>query len=41
MLMDLYEEDDSAQFIFVLDEWDYVFHQDFVTEADKKHICHF
>lgn len=36
VLMDLYEEDDSAQFIFVLDEWDYVFHQDFVTEADKK-----
>lgn len=24
------------KFIFVLDEWDYIFHQDFVTEQDKK-----
>lgn len=35
-LIDLYAEDDSARFIFVLDEWDYIFHQNFVTEDDKK-----
>lgn len=35
-LLDIYAEDDTARFIFVLDEWDYIFHQDFVTEEDKK-----
>lgn len=25
----------SKQFIFVLDEWDFIFHRDFVTEKDK------
>ena len=25
-----------AGFIFVLDEWDFILHQDFVTEEDKK-----
>jgi hypothetical protein len=38
---DLYDADDSARFIFVLDEWDYIFHQDFVTEADKKEYLAF
>ena len=32
----LYEEDEEAKFIFILDEWDYLFHQDFATEMDKK-----
>lgn len=36
VLTDLYAEDDTARFIFVLDEWDYIFHQDFASEADKK-----
>ena len=36
VLMQIYAEDDTARFIFILDEWDYIFHQDFVTEADKK-----
>lgn len=40
-LMDIYAEDESAQFVFVLDEWDYIFHQDFVTEADKKLYLNF
>lgn len=35
-LIDIYAEDDTAKFIFVFDEWDYIFHQDFVTEEDKK-----
>lgn len=26
---------EDAKFIFVLDEWDYIFHQNFVTEKDK------
>ena len=26
----------SQQFIFVMDEWDNIFHRDFVTENDKK-----
>lgn len=26
----------GERFIFVLDEWDFLFHQDFATEADKK-----
>lgn len=36
VLTDIYEENENAKFIFVLDEWDYIFHQDFATEADKK-----
>lgn len=36
VLSDIYANDESAQFIFVLDEWDYIFHQDFVSEFDKK-----
>lgn len=35
-LIDIYAENDTAKFIFVFDEWDYIFHQDFVTEEDKK-----
>ncbi len=36
MFLTLYLEHPEIQFIFVLDEWDFIFHQDFVTEADKK-----
>lgn len=35
-LTDIYAEDDTARFIFVLDEWDYIFHQDFASDTDKK-----
>ncbi|MDD7388119.1 MAG: AAA family ATPase [Lachnospiraceae bacterium] len=34
--MTLYMEYPDIRFIFVLDEWDFIFHQDFVTETDKK-----
>lgn len=36
VLIDIYAEEDTAKFIFVFDEWDYIFHHDFVTEEDKK-----
>ena len=34
--MMLYMEYPEIRIIFVFDEWDFIFHQDFVTEADKK-----
>ena len=36
VLLDIYAEDENARFIFVLDEWDYIFHQNFVREEHKK-----
>lgn len=36
ILIDIYANDPANRFIFVLDEWDFIFHQDFVTEDDKK-----
>lgn len=36
ILIDIYAEDDTARFVFVMDEWDFMFHQDFITEKDKK-----
>lgn len=36
ILLDIYAVDDRASFIFVFDEWDFIFHQSFITEADKK-----
>ena len=41
ILIDIYAENPEARFIFVLDEWDYIFHQDFVTEKDKKSYLQF
>lgn len=35
-LLDIYAEDDQARFIFVFDEWDFIFHQNFITEEDRK-----
>ncbi len=31
----IYEWEEEVQFIFVLDEWDYIFHRKYVTEDDK------
>lgn len=28
--------DINARFIFVFDEWDFIFHQEFVSEQDKR-----
>lgn len=41
ILVDIYTENPSARFIFVLDEWDFIFHQDFVTESDRKAYLQF
>lgn len=35
-LLELYAEDDTAQFVFVLDEWDFIFHQSFINDKDKR-----
>lgn len=34
-LTDIYAEDHEARFVFVLDEWDFLFHQPFAAEAEK------
>ena len=36
VLNEIYAYDINARFIFVFDEWDFIFHQDFITEQDKK-----
>lgn len=36
ILMDIYSVQPTMQLIFVLDEWDFILHQNFVNEADKK-----
>lgn len=36
VLNDIHEFAGRQTFIFVLDEWDYIFHRDYVTEAEKK-----
>ena len=41
VLMDVYAADKSARFIFVLDEWDYIFHRDFVSREDKEAYIEF
>lgn len=35
-MLNVLEVDDTARFVFVLDEWDFIFHQSFVTENNKK-----
>jgi hypothetical protein len=41
ILLELYAENDTAQFVFVLDEWDFIFHQSFITENDKREYLMF
>ncbi len=40
ILNDIFEAD-GARFVFVIDEWDYIFHRDFVTEKDKESYLDF
>ena len=40
-LLKIYESDSSNRFIFILDEWDFIFHRDFVTEKDKEDYIDF
>lgn len=41
VLKKIYEYGNGDKFIFVLDEWDYIYHQDFVTEGDKENFTKF
>lgn len=41
ILNQIYELRDDARFIFVLDEWDYIFHRDFVNDKDKAAFIEF
>ena len=41
ILMDINTENPGTRFIFVLDEWDFIFHQDFVTEKEKRAYLQF
>lgn len=40
-LTKVYEYGGGEQFIFVLDEWDYIYHQDFATDRDKADFTKF
>ena len=40
-LTDVFVWDPSVSFIFILDEWDFIFHQKFITEKDKKRYLSF
>lgn len=37
----IYELEEDVKFIFVLDEWDFIFHRDFVTADDKRDYISF
>ena len=41
ILDEISEARDNMQFIFILDEWDFIFHRDFITEQDKKSFLNF
>lgn len=41
VLMDICTDNPQQRFIFVLDEWDFIFHQNFVTEEEKKTYLRF
>ena len=41
ILKSIYDTDPAARFIFVLDEWDFIFHKDFISEIDKKSYIDF
>lgn len=41
ILLAIHAENTTERFIFVLDEWDFIFHQSFVTEEDKQEYLQF
>ncbi len=42
VLNDILEsEEENVKFIFILDEWDFIFHRDFVTDKDKAEYIDF
>ncbi len=41
LFMDIYSQDSSVRFLFILDEWDFIFHQPFAQENDKRDFLAF
>ncbi len=41
ILTQIYEAEDNARFIFVLDEWDFIFHRDFAGDRDRAAFVEF
>ena len=41
ILEDIFLQYQGEKFLFVLDEWDFIFHKDFITETDKKRFVAF
>lgn len=41
ILRKIYEYTDGEKFIFILDEWDYIYHQNFVTDGDRQEFTVF
>jgi hypothetical protein len=41
ILGEIYELENEPRFIFVLDEWDYIFHRNFVSDRDKEGFIDF
>lgn len=41
ILLEIYAEKQDVNIIFVLDEWDFIFHQKFITEDDKSSYLQF
>ena len=41
MLETIFEECSQERFVFVLDEWDFIFHKDFINEENKKQYIQF
>ena len=41
ILGEIYELENEPRFIFVLDEWDYIFHRNFVNDRDKADFIDF
>ena len=41
ILKEIHEFEGRQKFVFVLDEWDFIFHRKFVTEADKEAYLQF
>lgn len=37
----IYELEDDVQFVFIFDEWDFIFHQNFVTDNEKAQYLSF
>ena len=41
VLETIFEECNQERFVFVLDEWDFIFHKDFINEENKKQYIQF